>query len=348
MKIPLLNFEFKLRSRRPGDLAPARWRELPIKYRKPLIITGIILSIPVFLVAWLYLLYEQSSTPAPFPVSVDPDRSVISEDPTVQLYHRLHIAEPDEESIRADWLQWLSDRIFGGEWYEILAAPRARTVVIYPGERKEEVADNFGGILRWDREEKQLFMTLVSTTTPALEDGMFFPDRYLTDKDSGPEAMAAEVNKRFNKEVRSRYQRRVEDKVSLEEALIIASLLEREAYDFTDMREISGVIWNRLFQEMPLQLDATLQYAKGSLPHGPWWPVPLPRDKFIDSPYNTYQNEGLPPGPISNPSLEAILAALNPIETECLFYFHSKGDFYCSETYQEHVANLRAIYGRGR
>jgi UPF0755 protein len=116
------------------------------------------------------------------------------------------------------------------------------------------------------------------------------------------------------------------------------------------MRYISGIIWNRLFVGMPLQLDASLQYARGSkISEKLWWPKVVPNDKYIDSPYNTYENEGLPPAPISNPSVEAVVAALNPRETDCMFYFHdSKGVFYCTENYEDHVAKLKEIYGRGR
>ena len=112
------------------------------------------------------------------------------------------------------------------------------------------------------------------------------------------------------------------------------------------MRYISGVIWNRLFIDMPLQIDATLQYARGTPGNNrTWWPVPVPRDKYIDSPYNTYQNIGLPPEPISNPSVDAIIAALNPRATDCLFYFHdTHGNFHCTATYEEHVELLREYY----
>ena len=83
----------------------------------------------------------------------------------------------------------------------------------------------------------------------------------------------------------SRYTDEIKLQVPLENALVIASLLEREAHDFTDMRYISGVIWNRLFIDMPLQLDATLQYARGSrTSESRWWPKIVPRDKFIESP----------------------------------------------------------------
>jgi UPF0755 protein len=101
---------------------------------------------------------------------------------------------------------------------------------------------------------------------------------------------------------------------------------------------------------MPLQLDATLQYAKaGASGEKNWWPVPKPADKFIKSPYNTYANEGLPPGPIANPSAAAVLAALNPHPTDCIFYFHDRNEgYHCSLTYEEHVRKLKIHYGRGR
>lgn len=347
-QLPVLSKRANQLSRR-SLLPPAKWRRLPKRFRTPLIVTFLLLVAGATVVGFLFLLYERSFVPEPFPVSVNPALSLIEEDPSVEEYYLNHIGERDEEVPRQDWLDWLSEKLFDGEWYQLLAAPRARNLVIYAGERREEVADSFGDILRWNDEERERFLTLVASSSPSLTEGKYFPDHYLVDKEAPPEYVAALVNERFSEEVLSRYRSDAERQVSLEDTLIIASLLEREAYDFTDMREISGVIWNRLFEGMNLQLDATLQYAKGNLPYGPWWPAPLPRDKFIDSPYNTYQNEGLPPGPIANPSLEAVLAALNPIETDCLFYFHSTGgSFHCSPTYEEHVGKLRAIYGRGR
>ena len=84
------------------------------------------------------------------------------------------------------------------------------------------------------------------------------------------------------------------------------------------MRLISGIIHNRLKIGMPLQIDATLQYITGQSNN--WWPVPRSEDKEIDSPFNTYQNKGLPPLPIATPSKDAIRAALNPAKTDCLYY----------------------------
>ena len=79
---------------------------------------------------------------------------------------------------------------------------------------------------------------------------------------------------------------------------------------------------------------------------GNWWPNVLPADKYIKSPYNTYMYKGLPPSPIANPSVAAILAALNPVKTDCLYYFNDReGNFHCSSTYAEHVKLLKKYYG---
>jgi cell division protein YceG involved in septum cleavage len=285
-----------------------------------------------------------------FPLSVNPLTKTITEDPLIDWYVRQHLSI-DTERFRQ---RRLIDKIFSElaqlDMYQQFASPLTRTLVIYPGERREEVVTNFGDILDWNAEERAEFASLVANELPVLSEGKFYPGKYVVAKISEPETIAALLNEKFTTEVLNRYDETIESVVPLEQALIIASLLEREAYDFNDMRYISGVIWNRLFIGMPLQLDATLQYARGSKPSEPkWWPVPKPADKYIESPYNTYQEAGLPPTAIANPSLEAIVAALNPRQTDCFFYFHDQdGNFYCTPTYEEHVVKLREIYGQGR
>jgi UPF0755 protein len=192
-------------------------------------------------------------------------------------------------------------------------------------------------------------MRLIDSKEPILKEGKYFPGQYVTHRHATPEEMHNIISTEFTKEILNRYTEEVETVIPLDQALIIASLIEREASDFNNMREVSGVIWNRLFIDMPLQLDATLQYARGSNNQEvKWWPAPVPRDKFIDSPFNTYQNSGLPPSPIANPSAEAILAALNPVITDCLYYFHrNNGEYHCSTTYEDHVSKLRGFYGQG-
>jgi UPF0755 protein len=231
-----------------------------------------------------------------------------------------------------------------------LASPVQRIAIIWPGERYEQVTAHFGDVLKWDQTERETFANQVQMRNPVLQEGKFLPGRYVLHRNASPVEVAELVNQQFYEQIMIRYTESVAAQVPIEKTLIIASLLEREASDFNNMREIAGIIWNRLFIDMPLQLDATLQYARANNPYEPsWWPVPRPSDKFIDSPYNTYQNTGLPPGPIANPSPEAVLAALNPKVTNCLFYFHTDdGSYFCSQTYEEHVQQLRREFGRGR
>lgn len=297
------------------------------------------------------LSHISSTTPLTvFPVSVNAYTKQIYENPSTEAYVEQHFAEASVPYIHSGWFDALLSKLSLFEVYQNFASLSTRMVVIQPGERKEQIAQNLGKILTWSPDEQHTFLSLVSSSTPILAEGKFYPGRYTVNRDITPEEMASLVNERFNQEILARYTDEVSSHVALEDALSIASLLEREAYDFNDMRHISGVIWNRLFADMRLQIDASLQYAKGDNPRKKiWWQKVVPNDKFIESPYNTYAHEGLPPAPISNPSTSAIVAALNPIKTDCMYYFHDKnGAFYCTRTYEEHVARLKEIYGRGK
>lgn len=293
------------------------------------------------------------STPAttsalpPLPIGVDPVAKVIEENPEVDAYMNAFVASNHTKpSIADSWLERAIAKLNEHDWYQNLATPATRILIIQSGERHEEIAKNFSRILHWNAEQKKLFTDRLMDEVPAVKDGKLYPGRYVVASDAGPEEVAIAVAERFNAEVRTRYSDEIAKTIPLKDALIIASLIEREAYDFDDMRYISGVIWNRLFIDMKLQIDATLQYARGeqsAAAGGRWWPVPRPQDKFIKSPYNTYQNAGLPPAPIANPSIDAIIAALNPRKTDCLFYYHTDdGTFYCNATYEEHVAGIKA------
>lgn len=290
----------------------------------------------------------QSSEPVqPFPVGVDPLQALIFEHASVTAYRSDELAISDRST---GPLAKAAAHLTQYDWYQQLASPVGRIIVIWPGERKEELTNNIGDIMRWSDAQREEFVDLVSDAAPAQSEGKFYPGRYVTHRHATPQDIAGQIHGEFVAEIASRYPDELDSTIPLTDVLTIASLLEREASDFTNMREVSGVIWNRLFIDMPLQLDATLQYAKANDPAQPsWWPVPRPADKFLDSPYNTYQNTGLPPGPIANVSAEAVLAALNPRQTDCLFYFHDRSqDYHCSVTYEEHVRKLRANYGRGR
>lgn len=285
-----------------------------------------------------------------FPVGVDPKRELIVENPAVETYFEEHVLANGNVGRHVSWVERAVGKLALMDWYQNLAGVSSnRLLVVLAGERKEEVGAHFGKILGWSADERQAFLDSVTVASPSLPEGKFFPGRYTAEKGASPEEIATLVTERFDGEVLERYGTTTAERVPLKDALVIASLLEREAYDFTDMRQIAGVIWNRLFIDMNLQIDATLQYAKGERKDQPWWPKVLPRDKYIESPYNTYENPGLPPAPIANPSLEALLAALNPKETDCLYYFHDRdAGFHCAPTYEEHVRLLKQYYGRGK
>ncbi len=126
--------------------------------------------------------------------------------------------------------------------------------------------------------------------------------------------------------------------VTFHELMTIASLVEREVVLDEERAKVAGVIYNRLKKKMPLEIDATVQFAldkhKERL---------LTVDTKTESPYNTYQNAGLPPGPIASPSINAIKAALYPEATEYLFYVTKKdgtnGHLF-AETYKQHLNNI--------
>ena len=213
----------------------------------------------------------------------------------------------------------------------LLAAADSNYIHIRPGLRKEEVADLFVKNLGWSADQKLAFADAI--------EGKYYPGTY-TVPSSGDEDILREVMlHRFDKQVAERYSTTTARVIKLDVALKIASLIEREAGGKSDMRLISGIIWNRIFQDMPLGIDATLQYAKAT--SSPWWPKVLSGDKDIDSRFNTYIYKGLPPTPIASPALTSIDAALNPKKTDCLYYLHdSARRIHCATSYANHLKNI--------
>jgi len=175
-------------------------------------------------------------------------------------------------------------------------------------------------------------------------EGHYFPKTYLVLKDSDPFEVSTTMFQEFSKEARTIKKPTSTKIINQDTATKIASIIQRESGGKKDMALISGIIWNRLFKGMKLQMDATLQYAKGTEENG-WWGEVSPEDKKINSPYNTYQHTDLPPSPISNPGLAALTAAYNPQKTECLYYLHDKkGNIHCAKTYEEHKKNIERYY----
>ncbi|MFP6582442.1 MAG: endolytic transglycosylase MltG [Candidatus Hydrogenedentota bacterium] len=147
-------------------------------------------------------------------------------------------------------------------------------------------------------------------------EGFLMPNTYFFDKEPDATALVTRMAEQFNHDYAVLLERypdaQVMDKVSL---LIIASLIEEEARLDHERALVSAVIHNRLEKKMPLEMDSTLQYALNK-----YGQRLLNEDKEVDSPYNTYKRRGLPPGPISNPGIKSIEAALNPADVDYIFF----------------------------
>lgn len=213
------------------------------------------------------------------------------------------------------------------------------------GWRAEEVAD----YLRKSLPETADYHSYLEAVSG--REGYLFPDTYLIPKDASASAvisiLLANFEKKFDKDIEKDAQ-----KIGLtrQEVVILASIVEREAKYDEDRPVVAGILLNRLRQDMPLQADATVQYAvaMGQCVIAPvkpctWWPKNLTKDDLkIDSPYNTYLNTGLPPTPISNPGLAAIKAAAQPAKTDFIFYLSDQeGRMHYAKTLDEHNENIR-------
>lgn len=211
-------------------------------------------------------------------------------------------------------------------------------VTVLEGWRREEIAeylDNQDGLTTFDAQE---FLTI-----SAASEGMLFPDTYLIPNESSAQSLYDLLTRTFEKKFADAYTQEIADSgKTLPELVTFASLIQREAKTFSDMRHVAGILENRMRLGMPLQVDATLQYVRGyDEAKKSWWSPPLVEFKKTQSPYNTYVTLGLPPHPIANPGLDALRAALDPLPTDDVFYIHApSGVMYYAETLEEHNQNV--------
>ena len=332
----------------PKKRAPS-W--LPVAASTLVLVLGFF-SLPSILAVDLSL-SQQIHQPQPqFTVTVDPANKTIITDPQVEaLLNTKPSTLTAAASQAGNIFTWVAVAIANSPAYRQLAGANTLFVVIKPGFRDEQVAAAIGGTLGWKPAQIKEFLKAADARDTSLPDGHFTPGTYFLSV-TDPADVENMLHQRFDDDVLSRYSTTTEEQVPVANAMTVASLIERESGGWDDARLISGIIWNRIFAGMPLQIDATLQYAKANASTGRsgiWWPPVVPSDKYIKSAYNTYIHAGLPPGPIANPSVAAVVAALNPKKTDCLFYFHdSSGTFHCSKTYAQHVALLKKYYGQGK
>lgn len=183
-------------------------------------------------------------------------------------------------------------------------------------------------------------------------EGYLFPDTYLLAQNVAPEEIARKMLQNFDKKMTKDLRERIKSQGKIiREIVILASVVEREVgrnlrrgEKLTDQdlqtlqqerRLVASVFYNRLKIGKALESDATISYITGSKSNR----ATLEETK-INSPYNTYKYRGLPPGPIANPSLDSILAAIYPAKTDYLYFVTAPdGTAYFARTLEEHMRN---------
>lgn len=199
-------------------------------------------------------------------------------------------------------------------------------VTIPEGLHREEIADLLSQKL--PEFNRQDFLDLTKD-----KEGFLFPDTYYFQVQTREISIVGALEQNFARKIKPFERDIAQSGKSLEEIITFASLLEDEANDEESRRIVSGILYKRIEQDMPLQVDAPFRFLIGKRSDQ------LTKDDLkIDSPYNTYKYKGLPPGPINNPGLESIEAALDPIYTDYLYFLTDKeGRMHYSKTFEEHV-----------
>lgn len=168
-------------------------------------------------------------------------------------------------------------------------------------------------------------------------EGYLFPDTYFFQQGATVDAIVMVMRSNFEKKIASIAGDIDASGRPLSEIVTMASLIEKEARTTEARRMVSGILWNRIERRMPLQVDAVFGYIFERATYSPSF-----ADLKVNSPYNTYTHIGLPPGPICNPGLDALLAAARPAKTNYLYYLTGKdGLMHYAMTYAEHQANQR-------
>ena len=218
-------------------------------------------------------------------------------------------------------------------------------ITIPEGWRREQIATYLA-----NQEELLVFDQTNFLSLTANHAGRLFPDTYLVARESTAKTIFNLLNRTFQQKVVVGLEKEIgQAQLDLNQILTLASIVEREARGATEMKQVAGILSNRLEIGMALQADATLQYAKANQRQAlsrtlieDWWPIPLAADKKINSAFNTYAQSDLPPSPICNPGLNAIKATLNPTKNNYLYYLHdTNGEIHYAHSLEEHNANVR-------
>ncbi|MCC7118905.1 MAG: endolytic transglycosylase MltG [Anaerolineales bacterium] len=230
-------------------------------------------------------------------------------------------------------------------------SPGEATLVILPGWRMEEIAASLptSGLTL----DPQIFLTAAQAHPAVLDflppsasmEGFFYPDTYTLPRETPPDQLLDRIARNFAQHLTEDLKNGFAAQgLDVYQAVIVASIVQREAVQIDEAPIIASVYLNRIKLGMKLDADPTVQYALGYQPElNNWWKNPLTLDDLkFPSPYNTYQNLSLPPAPISSPGLAALTAVAYPQATP-YYYFRAKCDgsgyHNFSATFEEQIAN---------
>jgi UPF0755 protein len=214
---------------------------------------------------------------------------------------------------------------------QLFRGPEEVWVVIPEGLRREEIAARFTSGL-----ERDATFTAEFLDASKGKEGTLFPDSYLFPKDVAASTIVAKMVSTFESKT---VDLKLTNGLAFDQSVILASILERETKTDAERPVVSGILMNRLNAGMPLQVDASVQYAVGT--SRDWWPILSLADLKINSAYNTYEHQGLPPAPIANPGFSSLRAAFDPSQTDYFYYIHdSTGQIHYAKTLVEHNANV--------
>lgn len=219
----------------------------------------------------------------------------------------------------------------------LFKGPTELWVTIPEGLRREEIAAKF--VMALNKEPSFTDEFLITSDG---KEGHLFPDTYLFPRDASASTIVKKMTDTFDTKIKGIKNN---SGLTFEQVIVLASILERETKTDAERPVVAGILINRLNAGMPLQVDATVQYAVGTSKN--WWPVLTLNDLSIESSYNTYKNQGLPPTPIANPGISSIKGALNPTSNDYWYYIHdNSGKIHYAKTLAEHNANVSKYLGK--
>ncbi|KKR48336.1 MAG: Aminodeoxychorismate lyase [Candidatus Magasanikbacteria bacterium GW2011_GWC2_40_17] len=167
-------------------------------------------------------------------------------------------------------------------------------------------------------------------------EGYLFPDTYIFNKNYPLESLVNMMLNNFEKKIPSEMQQEIRRQgKSLDQIITVASLVEAEARYKEDRQLVADIIWRRFSNAMPLQLDSTVNYVTGGKK-----PSISLKEQEVPSPFNTYKNKGLPVGPINNPGIESIEAAIYPLSNNYWYFLSGTDDeMHYAKNLDEHNLN---------